>query len=108
LIATEQKKSESPKVPLKTAQEVPFATEQKKSESPLKTEEEVLGAINERVASQCLPGLSEQVQDAMKAQHQRDERRVWRQIVAAIRANDEAEASRLAKAAGIPTECLKS
>jgi hypothetical protein len=88
-----------------------LAAEQKKIPSatiPLKTEEEVLTAINERVAFQCAPGLWEQVQDSMRAQHQRDERRVWRQIVAAIRANDEAEASRLAKAAGIPTECLKS
>jgi len=109
LLATEQKKSESPTVPLKTAEEAPLlATEQKKSESSLKTAEEVLTAINERVAVQCISGLWEQVQDSMKAQHQRDERRVWRQIVAAIRANDEAEASRLAKAAGIPAECLKS
>jgi DNA-binding FadR family transcriptional regulator len=89
LLATEQKRSELPRV-------------------PLKTEEAVLTAINERVACQCVTGLWDQVKDSMRAQHQRDERRVWRQIVAAIRANDEAEASRLAKAAGIPTECLKS
>ena len=110
LLATEQKHSgSSPAVPLKTAEEVPLlVTEQKTSESPLRTAEEVLTAINERVAVQCVPGLWEQVQDSMKVPHQRDERRVWRQIVAAIRASDEAEASRLAKAAGIPTECLKS
>jgi hypothetical protein len=109
LLATEQKKSDSPTVPLKKAGEVPLlATEQTEVESPLKTAEEVLTAIDERVALQCIPGLWEQVQDSMKLQHQRDERRVWRQIVAAIRANDEAEAARLAKAAGIPTECLKS
>jgi hypothetical protein len=109
LLATEQKKSESKAVPVKTAEEAPPpATEQKKSESPLTTAEEVLAAIDERVASLCTPGLWEQVQDSMRAQHQRDERRVWRQIVAAIRASDEAEASRLAKAAGIPIEFLKS
>jgi hypothetical protein len=112
LLATELKKSESPTVPLQTDHEVPvLVDEQRKVASPtksLKTEEEVLAAINEKVALHCVPGLWEQVQVSMRAQHQRDERRVWRQIVAAIRANDAGEASRLAKAAGIPTEFLKS
>ena len=89
LLAHDQKKNSPPKIPLNTA-------------------EEVVAALNERVALECAPGLWKQVQDSVKADYFRDERRVWRQIVAAIRANDEAEASRLAKAAGIPTECLKS
>jgi len=112
LLATEQKKSESATVPPKADEgALLLATEQKNVPPPtitLKSEEEVLTAINERVAFQCVPGLWEQVQDSMKAQHQRDERRVWRQIIAAIRANDDAEAWRLAKAAGIPGEFLKS
>jgi hypothetical protein len=92
-----------------------LAQEQKKSPpptpipaTPLSTEDEVLAALNEKIALQCPPGLWEQVQNSMKDNYLRDERRVWRQIVAAVRANDEAEASRLAKAAGIPAECLKS
>jgi hypothetical protein len=95
LVAQKQKKSPPPTTPLNTT-------------IPLNTEEDVFTALNERVALQCAPGLWAKVQDSMKANHLRDERRVWRQIVAAIRANDEAEASRLAKAAGIPLECLKS
>jgi len=75
---------------------------------PLSTEQDVLTALHERVAVQCAPGLWEKVLDSIKTTYFRDERRVWRQIVAAIRANDEAEASRLAKAARIPTEFLKS
>jgi hypothetical protein len=74
----------------------------------LETEQDVLAALQERVALQCIPGLWDKVQDSMKAIYFRDERRVWRQIVAAVRANDEAEASRLARAAGIPAEFLKS
>ena len=109
LLAAEQKKGTPPTIPPKTV-EAPSAVTERVAvpSSTLKTGEEALAAIQERVASQCEPGLWEQVQDSMKAQHQRDERRVWRQIVAAIRASDEAEASRLAKAAGIPVEYLKS
>jgi hypothetical protein len=101
LLAQEQKKSPPPTMPAKAAPPTaPPVT--------LNTEEDVLTALNERVAQQCAPDLWKQVQDSMKAEYLRDERRVWRQIVAAIRVNDEAEASRLARAAGIPTECLKS
>ena len=96
LLAQEQRKSP------------PAATPPNAAAMPLNTEEDVLAALNERVALQCAPDLWKQVQDSMKAEHLRDERRIWRQIVAAIRASDEAEASRLARAAGIPGECLKS
>src|SRR5262245_24013156 len=95
LVGQKEKKGRPPTTPLKTT-------------APLNTEEDVLAALKERVALQCAPGLWAKVQDSMKAKHCRDERRVWRQIVAAIRANDEAEASRLAKASGIPVEFLKS
>jgi len=74
----------------------------------LNTEQEAFTALNERVELQCAPGLWNKLQDSLKANFLRDERRVWRQIVAAVRAHDEAEASRLARAAGIPSEFLKS
>jgi hypothetical protein len=102
------KVGESPTSPLKEAEVAAKPNNNESVATPLKTEGEVLAAIEERVACQCEAGLWQQVQDSMKSQHQRDERRVWRQIVAAIRVNDEAEASRLAKAAGIPMEFLKS
>jgi hypothetical protein len=111
LHAIELKPGEFTASPLKTTEDVTSAAEQNNNESeaaPLTTKEEVFAAINERVACQCAPELWKQVQDSMTAERHRDERRVWRQIVAAIRVNDEAEASRLAKAAGIPTEFLKS
>src|SRR5262245_11637212 len=77
MLTTEQKRNPPPAAPQKTEEPL-------KTEGPLKTEEEVLAAIQERVAQQCSPGLWEQVQVSMKTEHQRDERRVWRQIVAAI------------------------
>jgi hypothetical protein len=109
--AIELTAGQPPTSPPNDVEEETFAAEPSSDEpaaAPLKTEEEVLAAIEARVACQCESGLWQQVQESMTSQQQRDERRVWRQIVAAIRMHDEAEASRLAKAAGIPVEFLKS